>query len=151
MDAEMLNRRQQAWNQLVRDLNDLRSATYDQRLWFNNQHRLWTAEHCVMEEVDHGGSFVEVMARKSDGDLLPPSVAVGTLLKWAMEAGSQDQTLLRFIHVGRYHDTSDGSTIGVVARQRPRSESLHPRGTILGFSRDELVASASACPLCNAT
>jgi hypothetical protein len=138
--------RLQALKHLNDTLEGMRTASYEPALWFGDVHRLWTFEYCLKEELDHGGSMVEIMARQQ-GDLVSTRTGIPILLDWGVSVQSNEERLLRFMHVGRFHDvTTEG---WVVVRAEPRAETLPPGETLLGFSRTEIVQVAGNCPLCN--
>jgi hypothetical protein len=144
--AEVEPRRAEAFAGLEETLSGLQSPEYEPAaVWFADVHRIWTANYCIMEEVDQGVSLVEMLDRKK-GTLVPVPEAMSRLIVWARDGDTRDDVLRRFMHVGRFHDLADDEQ-GVVARTQPRPETLDRDRTILGFSIAELAAVADECPL----
>lgn len=125
----------------------LAHAPYEPGLWFALSLRPWTFLHFGAEELDRGGTAMEIMARKK-GDLIPVPEGVPVLLGWVADPPRRDERLLRAMHMGRFHDPVDE---GIVARAVPRTETLQDNQTLMGFSRGEIVEVANECPLCNGT
>lgn len=138
--------RAEALGEVTDTLQEVATAGYEQAEAFAGHHRLWTFRYCLQEELGEGGTVTEFMARKQ-GDLVLARVGVPILLNWGDSSESEDEKLLRFMHIGRFHDTTEDG--GIVVRPRPREDTLKPGQTIMGFPREQIVRIAEECPLCN--